>query len=109
MLSKKKQCIKLDWLKTRKQNTQVVQNKNTKGREKKWQNHLEPFSFHTLQEPFRLANPWSDGEGEELKPFKFKRNMRVLRRSPKGAKEDGNWFWSPDVILLLLFRVANHL
>ena len=32
----------------------------------------------------------SGGEEEELKPFKFKRNMRVLRRSPRGAKEDGN-------------------
>ena len=68
MLNKTKQCIELDWLKTRKQNTQVIQNKNTKGREreKKWQNHLKPFSFHTLEEPFRLANPWSGNEGEEL-------------------------------------------
>ena len=40
----------------------------------------------------RWANPWSSDEGEELKPFKFERNMRALRRSPRGAKEDGNWF-----------------
>ena len=86
-----------------------MQNKNQKGREKKWQNHLELFSFHTLEKPFRLANPWSGGEGEELKPFKFERNMRVLRRSPKGANEDGNWFRSPDEIMLLLVWVANHL
>ena len=59
-------------------------------REGKWQNHLELFSFHTLEEPFRLANLWFGGKGEELKPFKFKRNMRALRRSPRGAKEDGN-------------------
>ena len=51
---------------------------------------LSPFSFHTLEEPFHLENPWSGSEGEELKPFKFGRNMTVLRRSPKGAKEDGN-------------------
>ena len=30
-------------------------------REKKWQNHLELFSFHTLEEPFRLANLWFGG------------------------------------------------
>ena len=59
---------------------------------KKWLNHLDPFSFHILEEPFRLANPWSNGEGEKLKPFKFERNMRVLNRSPRGAKDDGNWF-----------------
>ena len=59
-------------------------NKNKKRREKKWQNHLESFSFHTLEEPFSLANPWSSGEGEELKPFKFERNMR--KRSKRGWK-----------------------
>ena len=64
--------------------------KSTKGRENKWQNHLEPFSFHTLEESFHLANPWFGGEGEELKFFKFKRNMKALRRSSKGEKEDGN-------------------
>ena len=101
---------KLDWLKTRKQNTQAMQKQKLEGeREKKWLNHLEPFSFHTLEEPFCLANPWSGGEGEELKPFKFERNMRVLRRSPKGEKKDGNWFWFPDDIILLLCWVANHL
>ena len=31
-------------------------NKNKKGREKKWQNHLEPFSLHTFEEPFHLVN-----------------------------------------------------
>ena len=69
-----------------------MQNQNQEGgeREKKWLNHLEPFSFYTLEEPFRLANPWSGGEGEELKLFKFERNMRVLSRSPREAKKDGN-------------------
>ena len=32
----------------------------------------------------------SGGERVELKPFKFERNMRALRRSPRGAKEDEN-------------------
>ena len=72
-------------------------------REEKWQNHLELFSFHTLEEPFRLVNPWSSDEGEELKAFKFERNMRALRRSPRGAKEDGSWFWFPDAIMPLLY------
>ena len=101
---------KLDWLKTRKQNTQVMQKQKLQGeRKKKWLNHLEPFSFHTLEELFCFANPWSDGEGEELKPFKFERNMRALSRSPRGAKKDENWFWFPDEIILLLCWVANHL
>ena len=102
MLNKAKH--KLDWLKTRKQNTQVMQTqKQEKEREKKWLNHLEPFSFQTLEEPFHFANPWFGSEGEELKPFKFERNMRALSRSPRGAKEDGNWFWFPDEIILLLY------
>ena len=84
---------KLNKLKTQKQNTQVMQKQKHEGeRENKWKNHLELFSFHTLEEPFHLANPWSNGEGEELKSFKFKRNMRALRKSPRGAKDDGNWF-----------------
>ena len=105
-----KQSIKLDWLKTVKQNTQIMQTKTRRGeRKKKWHNHLEPFSFHTLEEPFCLANPWSGGEGGELKLFKFERNMRALRRSLRGAKEDGNWFWFPDSIMSLFCWVANHL
>ena len=78
-------------------------------RKKKWQNHLKHFPFHTLKEPLRLTNPWFGGEEEELKLFKFERNMRGLKRSPKGAKEDGNWFWFLDEIMLLLYWVANHL
>ena len=93
------------------QNNKVRHTSNAiKKREReKWINHLKPFSFYTLKEPFYLVNPWFDSEGEELKPFKFERNMRVLRRSPRGEKEDGNWFWSLDAIMLLLFWVANHL
>ena len=70
--------------------TSNAKQKHEGERENKWQNHLEPFSFHTLEEPFRLANPWSDSEGEELKSFKFERNIRALKRSPRGAKEDEN-------------------
>ena len=82
------QNIKLDWLKTRKQNKQVTH--NYKEREKKWLNHFEPFSFHTLEKSFLWANLWSGGEGEELKPFKFEKNMRALRRPPRGVRDDGN-------------------
>ena len=77
--------------------------------EKKWLNHFEPFSFHTMEELFRLTNTWSGSEGEELKPFKFQRNMRALRKSPRGAKKGGSWFYFPDEIILLLYRMANHL
>ena len=49
MLNKINQCIKLDWLKIWKQNTQVMQKQKQKGeREKKWLNHLEPF-----KQPFK--------------------------------------------------------
>ena len=102
------QNIKLDWLKTRKQNKQVMHN-HMGERKKNWLNHFEPFSFHTLKEHFLCANLWSGGEGEELKLFKFERNMRALRRSPRGVKKDGNWFWFLDESILLLCWVANHL
>ena len=62
-----------------------------------------------MEEPFHLMYPWFGGEGEELKPFKFERNMRTLSRSPREAKEDGNWFWFLDEVILLLCWVANHL
>ena len=86
-----------------------MHNQKEREGEEKWQNHFVPFSFHTLEEPFRWANLWSGGEGEELKPFKFERNMRALRGSPRGEKKDGNWFWFPDEIVLLLCWVANYL
>ena len=71
--------------------TQVMQKQKQEGEiEKKWLNHLEPFSFHTLEEPFHFVNPWSGSEEEELKSFKFERNLRALSRFPKGEKEDGN-------------------
>ena len=45
--------------------TSNAKSKTRRGeREKKWQNHLEPFSFHTLEEPFHLANLWFDGGGK---------------------------------------------
>ena len=75
---------------SKEKHTSNAKQKHEGEREKKWQNHLEPFSFHTLEEPFRLANPWSSGKGEELKPFKFERNIMALRRSLRGAKEDEN-------------------
>ena len=43
------------------------------------------------------------------KPFKFERNMRALRRSPRGAREDWSWFWFTDAIMPLLYWVASHL
>ena len=90
-----KQSIKLDWLrafflphlqkknKQQKHTSNATQKQERGEREKKWLNHLEHFSFHTLEEPFRLMHPWSGGEGEELKPFKFERNSD---RSKRGWK-----------------------
>ena len=86
-----------------------VMHKQKMEREKKLQNHLVPFSFHTLEEPFLCVNFWPGSEGEELKPFKFERNMRALRRSPRGVKKDGNWFWFLNESILLLCWVANYL
>ena len=60
-----------------------------KGEKKKWLDHFEHFSFQTLvleENHFLELNLCSGGEGEELKPFKFERNMRALRRSPKDPK-----------------------
>ena len=53
-------------------------------------NHFKPFSFQTLvleEDPFLELNLCFGGEGEELKLFKFERNMRALRRSPRGPKD----------------------
>ena len=94
MLNKAKHKTRLTQNKKAK-HTSNAYSKTRKGEreeKKKWLNHLEPFSFHTLEEPFRLTNLGSSGKGEELRPFKFKRNMRALSRSPRGAKDDGNWF-----------------
>ena len=50
-----------------------------------------PFPSTPLKNLFFWVNPWTGGEGKELKLFKFERNMRTLKRSLRGAKEDGNW------------------
>ena len=53
-------------------------------------NHFKPFSFQTLVlevDPFLELKLCSGDEGEELKPFKFERNMKALRRSPRGPKD----------------------
>ena len=41
-----------------------------------------------LGRTFPLIKPLNRGEGEELKPFMFERNMRDLRRTPRGERED---------------------
>ena len=42
--------------------TSNAKTKHEGERENNWQNHLEPFSFHILEEPFHLENPWSGDE-----------------------------------------------
>ena len=103
-----KQSIKLAWLKIKAKHTSYAKTKTRRER-RKWENYLELFSFHTLEEPFLWLNPWTSGEGEELKSLEFERNMRALRRSPRGARKDWSWFWLPDVIIPLFYWVANHL
>ena len=72
-MSKQKKCIKLDWLKIWKQNTQVMQKQKQEGEgEKKWLNHLEPFSFLALEEPFCFTNPWSRDKGKNWSRLSFK-------------------------------------
>ena len=51
---------------------------------------LGAFFLPHLGRTFPFSKPLIWGEGEELKPFKFERNMRALSRSPRRAKEDGN-------------------
>ena len=94
---------------TKAKHTSNAKTKTRRGEREKVTKSFGAFSFHTLEEPFHLTNPWSGGEGEELKLFKFERNMRALRRSPRGEKEDGSWFWFPNEIILLLCWMANHL
>ena len=72
--------------------TSNAKSKTRKGEREKVTKSLGPLSFHTLEESFHFANPWSGGKGEEFKPFKFERNIRALRRFPRRAKEDGNLF-----------------
>ena len=77
-----------------------------KGEEKKWLNHFEHFSFQTLvleEDHFLGLNLCLGGEGEELKPFKFERNIRALKRFPRGPKDGGIWPWPPDDNTLLLW------
>ena len=81
-LNKKKAMHKTRLTQNNKSKHTSNTNKNKKGRERKWQNHLELFSFHTLEEPFL----WTSGEGEELKLFKFERNIRALTKSSKRSK-----------------------
>ena len=64
--------------------------KQKEGEREKVTKSLLAFFLPHLGRTFSLSGPLIYCEGEELKPFKFKRNMRAFRRSPRGAKEDGN-------------------
>ena len=64
--------------------------KEERGEREKVIESLGALFFPYLRRTFPFSKPWFGGEGEELKPFKFEANMKALRRSPRGAKEDGN-------------------
>ena len=63
---------------TKAKHTSNAKTKTRKGEREKVTESLKAFFLPHLD------------EGEELNSFKFKRNMRALRRSPRGAKENGN-------------------
>ena len=66
-----------------------ISNAHTKiRRERKVTKSFGALFLPYLGRTFPLIKPLNCGEGEELKPFKFERNMRALRRSPRGARED---------------------
>ena len=85
MLSKAKHKTRLTQNKSK--THKLCKNKNTK-REKKVIESLGALFLPYLGRTFSLIKPLNCGEGEELKPFKFERNMRALRRSLRGARED---------------------
>ena len=70
MLNKIKQCIKLDWLKIKKQNTQVMQQPKTrKGRErerKKVTKSLGAFLLPHLGGTFPLSKPLNQRWGGKI-------------------------------------------
>ena len=86
MLSKAKHKTRLTQNKSK--THKLCKNKNTK-REKKVIESLGPIFLLHLRRTFPSSKPLID-EGKELKSFKFERNMRALRRSSRGAKDDGN-------------------
>ena len=66
-------------------------NTKTKREREKVIESLEALFLPHLGRTIRLSEPLNQRwGGEELKSFKFERNMRALRRSLRGAKEDGN-------------------
>ena len=67
-----------------------MQNQQQEGERKKVTKSLEAFFLPHFGRTFPSCKPLIQCEGEELKSFKFERNMRALSRSPRGAKEDGN-------------------
>ena len=84
---------------TKTKHTSNAKTKTRREERKKWLNHLEPFSFHTLEEPSHFVNPWSGGEGEELKSFKFYRiGTSVIHGERRLVKTSGKLrlFYSPS-------------
>ena len=105
---KRKQSIKTRLTQNKSKTHKLCKNKNTK-REKKVIESLGVLFLPHLRRTFPLIKPLNRRWGKELKLFKFERNMRALRRSPRGAKEDWSWFWLPGAIMPLLCWVAYHL
>ena len=90
MLNKVKHKTKLTQNKKEK-HTSNANSKNKKGRERKVTKSLRAFFPSTPWKNLSVQQILDPAvRGEELKPFKFERNIRALRISPRGAKEDGN-------------------
>ena len=69
--------------------TSNAKRKTRRGEKEKVIKSLGAFFLQHLERTFHFSKPLIQWWGEELKLFKFERNMRALRRSPRGA-EDGN-------------------
>ena len=104
-----KQSIKTRLTQNKSKTHKLCKNKNKKREKEKV---IESFGAIFLPHPrrtFPLIKTLNRRWGEELKPLKFERNMRALRRSLRGAREDWSWFWLLDAIMLLPCWMASHL
>ena len=70
-----------------KHTSNVQKQKHEGKRENKQQNHLEPLSFHALEEPFRLTNNWSGGEGRRIETIQVRKEHESFEKISKRSKK----------------------
>ena len=89
MLNKAMQKTKLTQ-NMKEKHTSNAKTKTRRGEREKVTKSLGAFFLPYLGRTFPSCKPLIQRWGEELKPFKFERNMRALSRSSRGTKKDGN-------------------